>query len=405
MTVRGTMATSALWRPAARMLASGRLLSARVDARAARAVEENVVKTKRRRAKVAREQGGGGGTAAADGGSGEHRLMRCCAYAVPFDYGALESFLRRSEHSVSKLPGVNDAIHVRLPPPLAPDAGAPADAPADAFVFDSGAVVLWGMSWDQERTLLETLRGFVRGQAPEREHRSLLARLFASAPVLAGPELSVVAKAEQTEAMEWMYRTDGHHSSDLRDDVIRIARADDCADDELLDRLAFSYALMQCVKLAHVEEQADTTLEAMRGLSLKLARTGRANFISYEQLNQHIGQVMQLREFNLDSDIVETPDYFWEDSAREDMYQQLHKELEIAPRMAMLNRKLLLTQESLQNVNAVVVNVHSTRLEANILYFVAFEACLSAAHIFGFLPEGALKLFFVELLQRHGGQM
>lgn len=384
---------SAPWRP----------LSALKAPRAVPAVEENVIKTKRRRAKVAREQGGRAG--AAGGCADESRLMRCCAYVVPFDYGALEGFLRRSEHSVSKLAGVNDAIHVRLPPPLAPEAGAPAEAPADAFVFDSGAVVVWGMSWEQERALLGVLRGFVRGEPPPRERTSLLARLFASAPVLAGPEPPPVAKAEQTEAMEWMYRTDGNQLSDLRNDVIRVARSDECADDELLDRLAFSYALVQCVKLAHVEEQADTTLEAMRGLSVKLARTGRANFISYEQLNQHIGQVMQLREFNLDSDIVETPDYFWEDSAREEMFQQMHRELEIAPRIAMLNRKLLLTQESLQNVNAVVVNVHSTRLEANILYFVAFEACLSAAHIFGFLPEGALKLFFLELLERHGGQM
>ncbi|KAG8467104.1 hypothetical protein KFE25_000420 [Diacronema lutheri] len=382
----------------ARALAAARLLSAQADARA-RAVEENMVKTKRRRAKVAREQGGGRATADA----GDDGIMRCCAYAVPFDYAALESFLRRSEHVVAKLPGVNDAMHVRLPPTLAPAEAARDDAPADAFVFDSGAVVLWGMTWEQERALIDVVRGFARGEPSARAPRSLLSRLFASAPVLAGPEPAVVAKAEQTEAMDWVYRTDGNRTSELRRDVIRVARADEQSDDEVLDRLAFSYALMQTVKLAHVEEQVDTTLDAMRGMSVQLARTGRANFISYVQLNQHIGQVMQLREFNLDSDIVETPDYFWEDSAREEMYQRLHRELEITPRSAMLNRKLSLTQESLQNVNAVIVNVHSTRLEANILYFVAFEACLSAAHLFGFLPEGGLKLLLVDLLYGSGG--
>jgi hypothetical protein len=45
----------------------------------------------------------------------------------------------------------------------------------------------------------------------------------------------------------------------------------------------------------------------MRGLSVRLARTGRVDFIGMDTLNQHIGRVMQLREFNLDSDIVETP--------------------------------------------------------------------------------------------------
>ena len=84
------------------------------------------------------------------------------------------------------------------------------------------------------------------------------------------------------------------------------------------------------------------------------------------------------------------------------MYAQLHRELEIGQRIGILNRKLSLTQESLESVNAVVVNAHATRLEANILYFVAFEACLSAAHLGGFLPEGGLARFLAQLMDTHG---
>ncbi|KAJ1627321.1 hypothetical protein T492DRAFT_909378 [Pavlovales sp. CCMP2436] len=403
-------ATRLAWRGGAHTPALARLLSLRPDKPAAagkpaapapRAVEENVMKTKRRRAKVAREKGDGAGASSAD----DEEVMRCCAYAVPFEFDALGRFLRRSEHTVSVLPGVNDAIHVRLLP-LVASGGTPAPgAPADAFVFDSGAIVLWGMHKEQEESFLATVRGFVRAEKRATpEARPLFARLFSS-PAAASSQLHQIAKLveEQTEQMDWVYRTDGSEHSDLGRDVIQVAPHTGCVEIEVLDRLAFSYALMQCVKLAHVEQQAETTLEAMRGLSMQLARSGNAKFISYQQLNRHIGQVMQLKEFNLDADIVETPDYFWEDSVREEMYQQLRKELEIGSRIATLNLKLTLTQEALQNVNSVVVNVHSTNLEASILYFVAFEASLSGLHIFGFLREGDVKAFFLEFFQRIGG--
>lgn len=327
--------------------------------------------------------------------------MRCVAHSVPFDFDALAAFLRRSENAIRVLPGVTDVVHLSAPSAWSAREGVSIHAPGDAFIFEAGAIVLWNMSGEQERQLLQTARVYrprqAAGATSVDSHRAfsrLLPGPRASPPHLT--EMHLLAR-EESEEMDWLLREDGKASSDVKGDVIRVAWVDRTSDEPLKDRLAFSYALMQCVKLSVVETLADTTLDAMRGFSYKLARTGNANFITPSEVNQHIGEVTQLREFNLDSEIVETPEYFWEDSEREGLYQQLHRELQIGQRIAALNRKLSFAHESLQNLNSVVVNKHSTRLESRILLFVAFEACLDAAHLFGFLPEGGLKPLLTNL--------
>ena len=82
-----------------------------------------------------------------------------------------------------------------------------------------------------------------------------------------------------------------------------------------------------------------------------------------------------MREFNFDDSIMTTPDWLWEQPAREAMYDAMVTEYEILDRIESLNQQLDYAQATMQSLKDDAQHQHSTFLEYTIVTLIFFEVC------------------------------
>ena len=80
-----------------------------------------------------------------------------------------------------------------------------------------------------------------------------------------------------------------------------------------------------------------------------------------------------MREFNFDDSIMSTPDWLWEQPAREALYDDLVAEYEIEDRIEAINQQLDYAQATMQSLKDDAHHQHSTFLEYTIVLLIAFE--------------------------------
>ncbi|CAN0496073.1 unnamed protein product, partial [Ectocarpus sp. 8 AP-2014] len=90
-----------------------------------------------------------------------------------------------------------------------------------------------------------------------------------------------------------------------------------------------------------------------------------------------VGRVLcEQNEVNLHSDILDTPEYFWEEDAWEPAYEALCAYLDIPLRVDNLNKRLSILRELLDVLSTQSTNAHATRLEVIIIYLIFVEVAI-----------------------------
>ncbi len=194
----------------------------------------------------------------------------------------------------------------------------------DIFYFSYGTVVMWGLTEEAEQAILSDVKAFEDNPN------------------------------ETIESEESRYSI-GTAAKILKDHITLPAS-------DVLTKLAFSHGLAQSVKLSVFEKVIERRIENSRSAPISLAKHGRIP-MSRQQLARTMGQIIVDRNsVNLHSDILDTPEFFWEYSDLEPLYRLIAQDLDITARVNVLNRRLDIVKDLFELLSNEVDHRHSARL-------------------------------------------
>ena len=208
------------------------------------------------------------------------------------------------------------------------------------MLFKYGAVVLFGVSAEDEQKLLQEL-----------QLREPLAR----------PE---------TETVELRIDGDHTHGPRIEDGVIFVP-------DENVPRLQIiAEALAKSVVLAHYENTIAAVFDRIEPLAQNLNDHGRTGRV--RELLQHIGDGL-LAEHRMVGrvEVREKPEALWEHPELEQFYPRLDREYELRDRAVALERKVDLISRTARTALDVVQQRSMLRVEWYIVALIMFEIMLS----------------------------
>jgi uncharacterized Rmd1/YagE family protein len=184
-----------------------------------------------------------------------------------------------------------------------------------AFCFGYGCIVVWGSHPDGEEEILR----------------------------LAATDAVVPRAIPFVEALEWTYGTGGGIAGD------RVTLESSPDDEEcVLEQLAISFALSQSIKLQAFEIAIRDTIESTRYLPEEMARKGRISARRSEIAAALGGLFLHRYAFNLNSDVVNTPHFFWENEKYLGTYRRAERYMELGQRTARHNAQLNALQDLLE---------------------------------------------------------
>ncbi|KAI1285683.1 Required for meiotic nuclear division protein 1 -like protein [Halotydeus destructor] len=238
---------------------------------------------------------------------------------------------------------VEDAIHFR--------SRSESGTPSEAFVFREGSVVFWNV--------------------PEVEQESMLA-LFRQWSL--NPYNHEMVKDEK-ETLD--YSHDEQVDTRLRRGSISLN-----SKSSLLEQYAFSNALSLSVKLAIWEMLLQDYVEGLEPFA-KHMKECRKIGLTEGEVFQKTGQLFALRhDINLRSDLLDTPDFYWDRENLEKLFHQTCATLNIQKRVKVMNEKLNHCCDLMGLLNEHLKDKHHTRLEWMIIILIMVEVGFECIHYY-----------------------
>ncbi|TMW66021.1 hypothetical protein Poli38472_003786 [Pythium oligandrum] len=230
------------------------------------------------------------------------------------------------------------AIHSTCAPPVEDSNGDIISLPyqqKDVFYFGTGCTVFWGLTRAEEQAHLRTLTTFSVG------------------PV----------KQVEVEDMDYTYGESSHIFNDSI--TLESNRAS--------EKLAISFAMAQSAKLDVFEERVEETIQKTKHIPQNLATTGSIQY-SQSDISKLIGQLFIVRnDVNLNSDMLDEPEFFWEDDEYQPLYKKMTKYLDVDNRVQILNTRLDILRELLDVLNQQLAHRHGTKLEWIVIWLIVAE--------------------------------
>lgn len=224
----------------------------------------------------------------------------------------------------------------------------------EVFIFEFGSAVFWGFSRGEEAAILRTIRKFViKGTVEPGEFED----------------------CEDDMAFVTSPNVD---NITIGNDVIILP-------DETLakQRLALSYAIAQSTVLSIFEARIEKKMEDYKYIPETLAAVGSIH-LEQTQLGKMIGEIFVVRhDVNLHSDILDTPDFFWEEDKFEPEYKMVMRYLEMAGRVEVVNKRLDLLRELLDVLQEQAEANHAVALEWIVIWLIVIEVIIEVVAILG----------------------
>jgi len=204
--------------------------------------------------------------------------------------------------------------------------------------------VMWGITAEEEVSALATIRSLEEGAYEIREK----------------------------EMMGYAYGK----TASVVDDVILLPSTD------LTIKLAFSHGLAQSVKLSVFEGIVKKTIGTTRYLPEQLARFGKIP-LSRKEIRKKMGELfIERSSINLHFEVLDVPEYFWENSDLEPIYMLIANHLELETRVEILNQRLDVIHDLFEMLGNELNHQHSSRLEWTIILLIIFEVIISLVREF-----------------------
>jgi uncharacterized Rmd1/YagE family protein len=255
-------------------------------------------------------------------------IMECVAYctASSYDTKALITVLRQQY-----IPSLHrDVIHVDLDRE---------GEGAHVFYFPYGTTVCWGLTSDEEQHFLALASSVQDGPLDKIEKDYFAVSL-------------------------------GEKAQIVTDEIIVPTR-------DAMTLLALSHGIAQSVKLEAFETQVQKTYNECKHIPQALARKGKIP-LSRKEIRRKMGQLfLERSSINLQWDVLDTPEFFWENLDLEPLYNMVSNFLDIQNRVAVLNQRLDIVHELFEMLGNELNHQHSSRLEWTIIGLIVIEVVLT----------------------------
>lgn len=207
----------------------------------------------------------------------------------------------------------------------------------EAWLFDYGVLVCWGVPQEAREQLCTELRDLMN------EHVNSVA----------------------VEHYSYTINTD--EPLKIHNDQISLPV------DDTLARLGLSHAFAQSVKLSFFEDRARNDIQQNRFLATELAEKGKIS-LTRKQLAKLRGVLFATSsDISVNFNLLDTPEFFWDYPEQETYYLALSKYLDLTPRIEILNHKLTTIHEMLDMLASEQHHKHSAFLEWIIIILIAID--------------------------------
>lgn len=266
-------------------------------------------------------------------GQFQRSFMRCVSFctARSYDLNGLANSFRRKGYLTHL---TRDALHIAI-----------TKKSADLFFFNHGCFVCWGFNRRQELKWIEYVKEYAIEPLPIVEMDHFCYRL--------GEETLI----------------DTHDRFKL--DIITLDS------DNSQIKLAISYGLAQSIKLEAFEDAIQVTIRQNSLLPEEIVKRGVIS-LSRRSIFKRMGEIFLARSsINLNSEYLDTPEFFWRNPNLEPFYIMTKKFLDLPSRVMALNQKLDVLQELLDILNSQLQHLHSSMLEIVIIMLILIEIVIS----------------------------
>lgn len=149
--------------------------------------------------------------------------------------------------------------------------------------------------------------------------------------------------------------------------------------ESVLEKFAFSNALSLSVKLAIWEVSLDYFVESIQSIP-EMLKDGKKVKLSHEEVMKKIGELFALRHrINLSSDLLMTPDFYWDRENLEQLYDKTCQFLSINRRVKVVNEKLQHCTELTDLMRNHLNEKRALRLEWMIVILITIEVMFELA--------------------------
>ncbi|XP_063185380.1 required for meiotic nuclear division protein 1 homolog isoform X3 [Chroicocephalus ridibundus] len=246
-------------------------------------------------------------------------LMQCTAFATADEYHLGNLCHDLTSHGyveITSLP--RDAANVLV---IGTEKSAKEDDPGMIFFFREGAVVFWNVEEKSMKNIMRVLE----------QHE------------IQPYEVALV----HWENEEMNYRIGEGQSKLHKGEILLNSELD--SDEVVLQKFAFSNALCLSVKLAIWESLLDNFVESIQSIP-EILKSRRKVKLSHADVMQKIGELFALRHrINLSSDLLITPDFYWDREKLEELYDKTCQFLNI-------NRRVKLRLPALPHMNGLPIS-------------------------------------------------
>ncbi|XP_074599026.1 required for meiotic nuclear division protein 1 homolog [Brevipalpus obovatus] len=221
--------------------------------------------------------------------------------------------------------------------------------PSIIYVFREGSIVLWNVTGREEKDILDHLKAY--------EHKAYPPNFV----------------EEEKETIDFAY-IDG--KSKIFKNEFHLSKSESPS----LSQYTFSNALALSVKLAIWEVTLESYVESMRSVSQDIS-DGKSIRVTRNQVFRKTGQLFALRHYiNLSSDLLDTPDFYWDRQELENLFLQTCSYLNLTKRTKVMNEKLNHCCELMDLISCHLNDKHHVRLEWMIIILIMVEIVFEAVH-------------------------
>ncbi|XP_043497648.1 required for meiotic nuclear division protein 1 homolog [Polistes fuscatus] len=222
--------------------------------------------------------------------------------------------------------------------------------PRELYFFREGTVVMWNIPDLECGNILKFLKHF--------EENSYTSELIHA----------------ESEIMTYTY-TESGKKCHIKDGNIILTK-----DTTNLEKFTFSNAMAQSVKLGIWEASLCNYINTVEFVTEDL-RSGQKLRMSQREVLRKQGELFALRHLiNLSSDLLDTPDFYWERDDLENLYQQIYAYFNIAKRTRVMNEKLNHCVELVAILSSHLSDRHHIRLEWMIIILIMVEVAFETLH-------------------------
>mmetsp|Transcript_4614 Transcript_4614/g.6943 ORF Transcript_4614/g.6943 Transcript_4614/m.6943 type:complete len:408 (-) Transcript_4614:97-1320(-) len=219
----------------------------------------------------------------------------------------------------------------------------------EVFVFGFGAVVFWNF----------------RGEEMEKEWMKL--HLF--------PHEEVVGLKHNAESIDSACDEMGFCYGDAfkwHRDVVQLQTRD------AGEKLAVSFAVAKSANLSIYEWRLEQAIQRNAHIPEDLAKTGKLH-LKRNEVNIEIGRLYLLNNaINLETNMLDTPEEFWEDDRFQPEYDRSIKYLDVDARINLMDKRLTVLKALNQILMDAAHNHHATILEWIIIWLIIAEILIES---------------------------